>query len=63
MSEREAQRLALLARAGLAGAERTPLPGDASTRRYERVRRADGLTFMLMDQPAAAESPPCARTG
>lgn len=60
MSEREAQRLALLDRAGLAGAERTPLPGDASTRRYERVRRADGLSFMLMDQPAAAESPPCA---
>ncbi len=48
----------LLAETGFAGAERRPLPGDASTRRYERLalgqRRA-----MLMDAPPSAESQPC----
>lgn len=60
MSEREAQRQAILEKAGLAHATRIPLPGDASTRRYERLHLPDGTSFMLMDQPAAAESPPCA---
>ena len=59
MSEREQQRVEFLARAGLAGATRVPLPGDASTRRYERLHLADGTTLMLMDQAAALESPPC----
>jgi len=58
MSDRELQRHAFLAHAGLAEAERTPLPGDASTRRYERLTLADGHTLMLMDQPPAAESRP-----
>jgi N-acetylmuramate 1-kinase len=48
----------LLAETGFAGAERAPLAGDASTRRYERLalgaRRA-----MLMDAPPSAESAPC----
>lgn len=48
----------LLAETGFAGAERHPLAGDASTRRYERLvlgeRRA-----MLMDAPPSAESQPC----
>lgn len=58
MSDRETQRRDFLARAGLADAVRTPLPGDASTRRYERLTLPDGRTLMLMDQPPAAESRP-----
>lgn len=58
MSDRELQRLDFLKSAGLADAVRTPLPGDASTRRYERLTTPSGTTLMLMDQVAAAESPP-----
>ena len=56
--EREAQRVAFLNQAGLADAARAPLPGDASTRRYERLTTTAGTSLMLMDQVAAAESPP-----
>jgi aminoglycoside/choline kinase family phosphotransferase len=49
----------LLQQTGFAGAERTPLPGDASTRRYERLAAADGRRAMLMDAPPSAESQPC----
>lgn len=59
MSDREALRLDFLKSAGLADAARAPLPGDASTRRYERLTTPSGATLMLMDQPPAAESPPC----
>jgi aminoglycoside/choline kinase family phosphotransferase len=59
MSDREALRLDFLRSAGLAGAVRAPLPGDASTRRYERLTPASGATLMLMDQAPAAESQPC----
>jgi aminoglycoside/choline kinase family phosphotransferase len=59
MSDRELQRLDFLRAAGLADAARQPLPGDASTRRYERLTTPAGLTLMLMDQPPAAESQPC----
>jgi aminoglycoside/choline kinase family phosphotransferase len=58
MSDREQQRLDFLKTAGLADAVRTPLAGDASTRRYERLTTPSGVNLMLMDQPAAAESPP-----
>ena len=58
MSDREALRLEFLKSAGLADAARDPLPGDASTRRYERLTTADGRSLMLMDQAASAESPP-----
>ena len=58
MSDREALRLEFLRSAGLADAARDPLPGDASTRRYERLTTADGRSLMLMDQAASAESPP-----
>ncbi len=44
---------AFLDRAGWAGARRRHLQGDASTRRYERIR-ADGRTAVLMDWPAAS---------
>ncbi len=57
--ERENLKLALLEKAGLGDAERHPLPGDASTRRYERIVAKDARRFMLMDQPPAAESQPC----
>ncbi|AQR61035.1 aminoglycoside phosphotransferase [Brevundimonas sp. LM2] len=56
--QREAQRVAFLAQAGLGDAVRAPLPGDASTRRYERLTPPSGASLMLMDQVAAAESPP-----
>jgi len=59
MSDREALRLDFLTASGLADAARLPLPGDASTRRYERLVPTDGPTLMLMDQAPAAESPPC----
>lgn len=59
MSDRETLRLDFLKAAGLADAVRAPLPGDASTRRYERLTPTTGPTLMLMDQATAAESQPC----
>lgn len=59
MSDRESLRLDFLKAAGLQTAARAPLPGDASTRRYERLTTPAGSTLMLMDQAPAAESPPC----
>ncbi|TPW03899.1 MAG: aminoglycoside phosphotransferase, partial [bacterium] len=56
MSDRELQRLDFLKSAGLADAVRTPLAGDASTRRYERLTTADGRKLILMDQAPAEES-------
>lgn len=58
VSDREQLRLDFLASAGLGDAVRARLPGDASTRRYERLTPASGPTLMLMDQAPAAESPP-----
>ena len=58
-SAREAAKVAFLQQAGLAAATRTPLPGDASTRRYERLILPGGTSLMLMDAPPLAESPPC----
>ena len=57
--DRETLKAAFLARVGLADAARRPLPGDASTRRYERLTMAGGQSLMLMDAPPLAESPPC----
>ncbi|HZV83468.1 MAG TPA: phosphotransferase [Brevundimonas sp.] len=56
MSDREQQRLDFLDRAGLSDAGRLPLPGDASTRRYERLTTTDGRTLILMDQAPSEES-------
>ncbi|MEI9906258.1 MAG: N-acetylmuramate/N-acetylglucosamine kinase AmgK [Asticcacaulis sp.] len=58
MTDREAIRRRFLTASGFGDAERQPLPGDASTRRYERLVR-HGRTFMLMDQAPALESQPC----
>lgn len=50
---------AFLKSAGWADAERQPLTGDASTRRYIRLVRGD-KTALLMDQPQGAEAPTAA---
>src|SRR5690348_8439326 len=42
--------------AGWEAASLSPLPGDASTRRYVRLHRG-GDSAMLMDQPQQAEAP------
>ena len=54
---RESEITEFLARAGWGEASRTPLTADASTRRYERLRRRT-QTAMLMDAPPL-ESLPC----
>ena len=46
---------AFLDRAGWRASRREPLPGDASTRRYIRLRQGE-RTALLMDQPQAAET-------
>jgi aminoglycoside/choline kinase family phosphotransferase len=52
---RDAAKKNFLARAGWADAEIAPLAGDASNRKYERVRRpADGARAVLMDAPPDA---------
>lgn len=48
----------LLEETGFAAAERRPLAGDASTRRYERLV-LPGRSAMLMDAPPSQESNPC----
>ncbi len=58
-ADREAAKTAFLKAAGLGHAARAPLPGDASTRRYERLTLPGGATLMLMDAPSLAESPHC----
>ncbi|UDF03530.1 N-acetylmuramate/N-acetylglucosamine kinase AmgK [Asticcacaulis sp. AND118] len=57
MTDREDLRVRFLQQAGLTDARRDPLPGDASTRRYERLTRTDGSTLMLMDQPPTGAKP------
>jgi N-acetylmuramate 1-kinase len=54
MSERQTAMKDFLARSGWGAATVTPLPGDASTRRYARLSLGDRKA-MLMDQPQAAE--------
>lgn len=51
---RQAAIAAFLAHAGWGEARSEPLPGDASFRRYVRLRR-NGLTVMLMDAPPPEE--------
>jgi N-acetylmuramate 1-kinase len=52
---------AFLTRTGWGDAERVPLPGDASTRRYVRLKRGES-SALLMDQPQAAETPAASAT-
>lgn len=51
LTEREAQASAFISRHGWGGAQRAPLAGDASNRRYDRLRRPSGETLVLMDAP------------
>ncbi|OBV12212.1 aminoglycoside phosphotransferase family protein [Erythrobacter dokdonensis] len=46
-----------VARSGWAGAQIEPLPGDASFRRYFRLRRTGGESAMLMHAPPPHEDP------
>jgi N-acetylmuramate 1-kinase len=48
----------LLARAGWRDAQRKFMQGDASTRSFERLAKADGSTAILMISPARADGPP-----
>lgn len=50
MSDREAEIVRFLARAGFGAARRARLAGDASFRRYERLA-LDGASVVLMDAP------------
>lgn len=56
--ERPAATTYFLAQAGWENAERVPLAGDASTRRYERLTRGRERAI-LMNAPPKAESPIC----
>ena len=58
-SDREDARREFLKTAGLAGAAREALAGDASTRAYERLRPISGPSLIFMDQPPALETKPC----
>lgn len=58
-SEREALKAQFLRGAGFGDARRERLTGDASTRQYERLHRADGSRLIFMDQPPAVESVVC----
>ena len=51
MSPRSAECAAFIARCGWADARVAPLAGDASNRRYLRLRRRDGTPAVLMDAP------------
>lgn len=57
--ERESLTAEFLAEAGLAGARRELMTGDASTRSYERLYPASGPSLVLMNQPPAVESVVC----
>jgi hypothetical protein len=57
--DRNAALARLLDATGFSAAARAPFPGDASTRRYERLILPD-RTAILMDAPRSNESPPCA---
>ena len=58
-SEREALKAEFLQSAGFGASARERLPGDASTRLYERLTLPDGKSAIFMDQPPSAESQPC----
>jgi aminoglycoside/choline kinase family phosphotransferase len=58
-SDREAAKAEFLAANGLAAARREPMPGDASTRLYERLHLPGGGRLIFMDQPPSAETQPC----
>ena len=58
-SDRDALKADFLAANGLGAARREKLPGDASTRLYERLHLPDGGRRIFMDQPPSLETKPC----
>jgi N-acetylmuramate 1-kinase len=58
-SDREASKADFLASNGFGVARREPLPGDASTRLYERLHLSGGGRLIFMDQPPSLETKPC----
>jgi aminoglycoside/choline kinase family phosphotransferase len=52
---RDASIRSFLEQHGAGAAERAPIPGDASFRRYERLRMPDGTSRILMDAPVEHE--------
>jgi len=58
-SEREALKAAFLAGQGLGAARREKLPGDASTRLYERLHLPGGGRLIFMDLSPSVETRPC----
>ncbi len=58
-SDRQALKAQFLAAHGLADVARAPLAGDASTRAYERLHPAGGVSLIFMDQPPSLETAPC----
>jgi len=59
ISDRDALKADFLAANGLGAARREKLPGDASTRLYERLHLTDGGRRIFMDQPPSLETKPC----
>ena len=57
--DREILKAEFLRAHGFGDADRRLLAGDASTRRYERLRQPDGTSLIFMDQPPALESGVC----
>ena len=55
-SDRDALKADFLAANGLGAARREKLPGDASTRLYERLHLPDGGRRIFMDQPPSLET-------
>ncbi|MGB7243193.1 MAG: phosphotransferase [Sulfitobacter sp.] len=51
MTSRSDLKQAFVVMAGWAGADQSLVAGDASNRRYDRLRRADGNTAIVMDAP------------
>jgi N-acetylmuramate 1-kinase len=58
-SDRDALKADFLTANGLGAARRETLPGDASTRLYERLHLPDGGRRIFMDQPPSLETKPC----
>ena len=58
-SDRDALKAEFLAANSLGAARREKLPGDASTRLYERLHLPDGGRRIFMDQPPSLETKPC----
>jgi aminoglycoside/choline kinase family phosphotransferase len=58
-SDRDALKTDFLAANGFGAVRREPLPGDASTRLYERLHLPGGGRRIFMDQPPSLETRPC----